>query len=110
MAALALTVQNCALTGLEPVYVPANAEGNYFANDGKTLLHVVNAGVADITVTIDSPVLCNQGFAHDEAVVVPAGKERMIGPFTPSRFNANGVVNVSYSDVTDVTAAAIKVE
>lgn len=110
MTALALTVQNCALSGLEPAYSAANADGNYFSNDGKTFLHVVNAGDADITVTIDSPVLCNQGFAHDEAVVVSAGEARMIGPFPPARFNANGVVNVSYSDVTDVTVAAVKVE
>lgn len=109
MAASAITVQTCNLDGLETTYAAANADGNFFTNDGKTFLHVKNGDAADKTVTIDSPVDCNQGYTHDEAIVVTAGEERMIGPFPPSRFNSSGVVNVTYTDVTSVTVAAIKV-
>ncbi|MBF0406470.1 MAG: hypothetical protein HQM10_03890 [Candidatus Riflebacteria bacterium] len=109
MSASEITVQSSGLSGLEATYEAANADGNTFTNDGKTLIHVKNGGGSDITVTVDSPVQCNQGFTHDPTVVVTAGENRFIGPFPPSRFNSEGKGSVSYSGVTDVTVAVIKV-
>lgn len=107
-----LLVQEVVLTGLAPDYVAAAAGGDYFANDGKTFLECKNASAGIITVTIDSPTLCNQGATHDVVVAVPVTTgHRMIGPFARGRFNdANGRVQVTYSGVTTFTVAAIKVD
>lgn len=107
----ALTVQDIALTGLAPSYVAADATGNYFTNNtGRTFLHVKNGGAAAINVTVDSQQLCSFGYDHNVVVSVPAGGERMIGPFVTTRWNdANGRVNVSYSAVTSVTVAAFQI-
>jgi hypothetical protein len=110
MSAAALTVQAAALAGLNPAYVAANVDGNFFLNSGKEYLHVKNGGASPITVTINSQVNCNQGFDHDAVVSIPAGGERIIGPFPKDRFNdASGYVQAAYSGVTSVTAAAITV-
>jgi len=109
MAATALTVQSMVNTGLEATYAACNADGNYFTNNGETFLHVINGSGGDITVTVDSPTECSQGETHDIAVVVTAGEERMIGPLNQSRFNDDdGRAQVTYSGVTSLTAAAIK--
>ncbi len=104
-----ILVQEVLLTGLEETTQAAAAGGDYFVNDGKTVLHVINGSAGDITVTVDSPKECNQGFTHDAAVVVTAGEERFIGPFDRKRFNdANGRVQVTYSGVTSLTVAALR--
>ena len=103
----ALTIQTSSLTGLNPSYVAAAGGGDTFVNDGATVLHVKNGGGSSINVTADQTVACNYGFDHDNVVSVPNGGERIIGPFSPNRFGAT--VSISYSGVTTVTVAAIKV-
>lgn len=106
-----LTVQTISLTGLEPTYAAAAAGGDEFPNDGRTFLHVKNTNAATRTVTINSRSNCDQGFDHDPAVVIDATTgDTMIGPFDTARFNdpATGRVSVTYSAVTGVTVAAIK--
>jgi hypothetical protein len=109
MAATALTVQEITLAGLTPAYVAANAEGNYFNNDGRAYLEVVNGGVDPVTVTINSIALCSYGFDHNTEVIVSNGVTKKIGTFPPGRFNdASGRVNVTYSGVTSVTVGVFK--
>jgi len=103
-----LNVQKASLTGLTPVFVLADKDGNSFTNDGKVILYIKNGGDSPVTVTIDSQHLCNYGFDHNVVVVIPATEERIIGPFRQDRFNdATGKVVVAYSGVTSVTVAAI---
>lgn len=104
-----LTVQTPSLTGLDPTLTAASGGGDEFVNDGATVLHVKNGGGGSINVTVDSQTPCSQGFDHDVVVAVPAGAERLIGPFPQARFNdANGKAQVAYSGVTSVTVAARK--
>ncbi len=84
----ALVVASITLAGVAPALVAAAAGGDTFANDGDTYLHVKNAGAGACNVTVDSVALCSQGFDHNVAVNVPAGAERIIGPFAPARFGA----------------------
>lgn len=105
-----LTVQDSAVSGLAPSYGAAAGGGDSFPNDGKTVLHVKNGGGGSITVTVDSQAQCSFGFDHNEAVVVGAGADKILGPFPPKRWNdSNERVNVTYSGVTSVTVAAIRV-
>lgn len=105
----ALTVQQAAQTGIVVAFVAAAGGGDSFVNDGRTYLHVKNGGGGSINVTVDSVRACDQGGDHDVVVAVGAGAEKVIGPLDPVRFNgAGGAVAVSYSAVTTVTVAAVK--
>lgn len=113
-----LEVQDLSEAGLEPEYDSADVAGDVFADDGtqRTFLHVKNGGGDPITVTVtaqetERPVP-GMGIMTkaDLEVEVPAGEERMIGPFAPDAFKtASGTVEVEYSAVTSVTVAAIRV-
>jgi hypothetical protein len=108
----ALTVQDVTRSGLTPTFAAATSTGDSFANNGSTFLYVKNGHTAAQSVTVDSqyaplPV----GTAQSDAVVsVAAGGEALIGPFPTRSFNdADGLVQVTYSGVTALTVAAIKV-
>ncbi|WP_298272227.1 hypothetical protein [Geobacter sp.] len=105
-----LAVQKVSQTGLAPAYLAADVAGDEWTNGGRSMLHVKNGSAAAVTVTIDSVKSCDQGFDHDVQVSVPAGSERLIGPFEPRRFNnASGRCKASYSAVASVTVAALEV-
>lgn len=108
-----LTVQRPTTAGANITLAAAAGGGDSFANDGRTLFQVTNGSGGAITVTFDSPRTCDFGLAanaaHDLAISVPAGESRYIGPFVQGRFNdaSTGRVQVTYSDVTTLTVAAI---
>lgn len=105
-----LAVQKVVVTGLTPSYAAAAAGGDQFANSGKAMIHAKNASAGSLTVTVNSQTNCSQGFDHDAAVAIPAGQERMIGPFPKGRFDdANGNVQITYSGVTSLTVAVVEV-
>lgn len=109
MAQLAL--QTPVQTGLAPSLVAAAAGGDAAQAGDTTFLIVKNASGGAITVTINSQVLCNQGTDHDLVVSVPATTgERWIGPLPPSRFaDASGNAVITYSGVTSLTVAVVRV-
>lgn len=100
------------LEGVALGAVAADVGGDSFPNTGKTLFYVKNGSGASITATFDAPNADNFGIvndAHDQAVAVAAGAERLIGPFPKHRFNdANERVQVAYSGVTSLTVAPIE--
>jgi hypothetical protein len=106
-----LTVQTTDLDGVVPSYVAAAGGGDEFPNDGRTMLHLKNGSGGAITVTVDALVDCDQGFNHDSVTSVGAGAEAMIGPFDIRVFNNQTTQRaaITYSDVTTLTIAAIKV-
>ena len=104
-----LTVQEISLDGLTPTFSAADANGNYFSGSGKEFVYVKNGGSSAITVTIASQQPCNQGEIHNVEVSVAASGEAMIGPLPEARFeDSSGHINISYSDVTSVTVAVIR--
>ena len=104
-----LTVQVISLLGIVPSLTAAAAGGDAFLNSGREYLHVKNGGGASIDVTVDSVAVCNQGVDHNAVVAVAAAAEKLIGPFPKARFNdAAEKVQVTYSGVTTVTVAAVR--
>jgi hypothetical protein len=103
-----LNVQNISLSGLEETLAAADAAGDTFRNNEKTVLVVNNGSAAVITVTIKAQRKCDQGFLHDQAVNVAAGKKLRMGPFPANRFNdqANNA-KVEYSAAAGVTVATV---
>lgn len=105
-----LTVQKISLAGLKPAYQAAAVAGDEFENNGKTFYHVKNGSATAKAITFDSVKPCDQGFDHDVVVNIPAGEERLLGPFAPERFNNQSrQVKVTYSSVDLLTVAAISV-
>jgi hypothetical protein len=90
--------------GAAPVFTAVSA-ADVLVNNGNSYYHVKNGGASPDTVTVDSVAPCNYGFDHDYSVSVPAGQERLLGPFPISRFGNN--VNVTHSFITTVTAALV---
>jgi hypothetical protein len=108
MAATALTVQNIVRTGLNPTFSAANADGHYFTNDGKkTFIYVKNGSGGSITVTLDITQTVDGQEVTDRTVAIPAGEERVIGPFPVAYYGASA--NITFSGVTSLTIAAMKV-
>ena len=107
-----LSVQSVVRAGMTPSYASAGASGDVFAWSQNAFLHVKNGSASSITVTIASqldpaPV---GAVAQDLTVTIGAGAEKMIGPFyAPAYKNADGNVEVTYSDTTTVTVAALTV-
>lgn len=109
------TVLNIAKTGLTPAYV-AVAASDQFPNpsDERTFLHVKNGSGASINVTITAQKTTAKvpgvGVVtiSNLVVAVPAGAERVIGPFSDAYTDANGNVVVGYSATATVTAAAVR--
>jgi|LAHU01.1.fsa_nt_gb hypothetical protein len=110
MARTALTEQTVTSSGLEATYTAANADGNKFNNTSRTLFHVKNASVGDVTLTFNTPGTVDGLAVGERTVVCSAGEERFWRG-QPSIYNQPstdaGMVYVDYSAVTDVTVAVL---
>lgn len=108
-----LTVQEVTRAGAILTYAAAAGGGDKFAPTIDTWLRVINGGGGSITVTVVTPnTLVSDVAIGDVAVSVGAGVTKDIGPF-PAELFANptdGLADVTYSGVTTVTVAAVKLK
>jgi hypothetical protein len=100
-----LTVATPTDAGTAFTPVAATSGGDSFLNSGREFFFIVNGSADPVVVTFDSPGTCNfelkANAAHDLVVHVLAGAEKIIGPFSQTRFNdASGYVHVTYDAVT----------
>lgn len=106
-----LTTQDVVFAGLTPSYAACTGGGDTFTADNDTFIHVKNGSAGALTVTITPQATSVGGQAITPiAVSIPAGQERMIGPFPPAFFNnpSTGVGSITYSGVTSLTIAVIR--
>jgi hypothetical protein len=105
-----LTVQETLDSGTVPTYTAAAADGNSAENLLGMRFYVKNDGIASINVTVKGQANCSQGFRHDQVVAVPNDDvPKEIGPFRNDRYlNRDGLIEISYSAVTDVSVAAVR--
>jgi len=106
-----LTLQEVVASGVEPTYTAANSEDTVKVNTAqRNFLHVKNGGGSSINVTITAVKTSArvQGVGvvtvGDLVVSVPAGEERIIGPFTEAYMDTDGEVTIEYSGTSSVTA------
>lgn len=108
----AIATQNIVPAGVAPSYAAANGGGDTFVPDKDTFLHVKNGSGGALTVTVAVPGTERYGVATaDLAVSVPAGAERMMGPFPADVFADSSIAGsaaVTYSGVTSLTIGAFK--
>ena len=109
-----LTVQETAEDG-GITFGAADSNGDEFVNDGRTLLAVKNGGGSSVTVTVTAQNTSTR-VKHwgditkaNGGAAVAAGGIDLFGPFPSRPFNdADGKVQVTYSGVTSVEVAAVK--
>lgn len=113
MANIAWAVQQITEKGITPTYnTPTITDTYQIPNDGRTFVHVKKTGANACNVTALSQGTVGPGnlTIGNEVISVPATTgDRMIGPFPPSIFNdGSGLVNVTFSEVTGLTAAVLR--
>lgn len=113
----ALSIQPILVTGLAASYAAATGGGDTMAHSSsaRRVLHVKNAGVGSINVTITKqistvrvPGVASALAVADLVVAVANGAEKFIGPFSDAYGDSSGNVNISYSGVSSVTVAALE--
>ncbi|MBP2232565.1 hypothetical protein J2847_005894 [Azospirillum agricola] len=109
-----ITAQTTSEAGAALTYSAAGSSGDSFTNTGKELLHIKNGAGSPVTLTIKSrnATPSPDGFGPvskpDRTVTVPAGGDRIVGPFPLKAFNdSNSRVSMTYSSATSVSAAII---
>ncbi len=111
-----LSTQTIVRTGLAPTYAAAAGGGDAMETGDDMFLHVKNTsgGAITVTVAIGASQSTISGVAYtNTAVSVPATTgDRMIGPISsiPYKDGTTGLATITYSGVTNLTVAAIKLQ
>ena len=105
-----LTALQITNTGTDYVSTAADVAGDKVAPGDNVFIQVANGGGGAITVTVNSVRPSDQGTDEDLVVSVAAGAAKRIGPLPANRFasTSDGLVSWTYSGVTTVTVAAVK--
>lgn len=109
MAEISVQAVTRAGTGLNPTYSAANGGGDTVKTGETTFLHVKNGHTSPQTVTIVTPNDYEGLAVSDLAIAVPNAGERMIGPIDDVFRASNGFASITYSGVTALTVAAIRI-
>lgn len=111
-----LTTQQITPAGITPTYAGATGGGDKIVPGPTTFLHVKNTSGTSTVVTIDDALSVGPSggsqFNPDLAVTVPITTgDKMIGPLSAERFQAvsDGLVAVTYSQVSGITVAAVRI-
>lgn len=114
-----LTRQTIIEAGLTPTFAACAGGGDVVDNsDGMTFLYVKNASAGSITVTIaaasGAASVADPKFGtltkSAVAKVILAGADAIIGPFKKQGFNnSSEQLAITYSGVTTLTIAALKI-
>ena len=111
-----LTTQQITPAGVTPTYAAATGGGDKIVPGPTVFLHVKNTSGTSTIVTLDDPRSASPAgasqFNPDVAVTVPITTgDKMIGPLSAERFESpsDGLIAVTYSQVTGISVAAIRV-
>lgn len=103
-----LTSQEIVRAGVEPSYAACAGGGDEFVNTSKEFVHIKNGAGATQTVTFATPATVDGLAVANRDVAIPAGEERMIGPFPASTYSdANAKVQMTYDAVVTLTIAVV---
>ena len=111
MATIRKAVQQIGRGGVAPAYTGSLTTSDDYAvsNDGRTVLHFLKTGAGACTVTIETPAKVSGLDLEEQEITVPATSgDIMAGPFPPSVFNAGGDLSITFSNVTGLTFAALR--
>lgn len=103
-----ITVQTISRSGLEATYQACAGGGDKFVNTGVEFIHIKNVDVADKTLTMALQATVDGQSVAAKTVVITAGEERLVGPFPTAYNDSQSKVNLTYSAVTSLTIAVLK--
>ena len=107
-----LTVQDVTRLGVATTYAACTSGGDKFLPSENTFIQVKNASGGALTVTVAAAKVPAPNLTITFAAVsIPATTgDKMIGPFPADVFAAaaDGLAAITYSGVTSLTIAAIK--
>ncbi|MFE2021302.1 hypothetical protein ACFW9O_24970 [Streptomyces sp. NPDC059499] len=104
----ALAAQSVALAGSVPTYAAAAGGGDTAPVGSNLLLHVINGGGSSVTVTLVTPGTSGGLAIADAAVAVAAGASAFVPLRSVYRNSVTGRAAITYSGVTSVTAAVLR--
>jgi hypothetical protein len=105
-----LATQQIQITGPAITLVAAAGGGDTVTPSDRTFLWVKNGSGSPITVTVVTPGTYYGQAIADVPISVPATTgERMIGPLDFRLADTNQVVSITYSGVTSLTVAAVRI-
>lgn len=110
-----LSPQSATTAGITPTFNAVAAGGDVFANNGKTLIEIVNSsGANSYTVTATTPRTVDGEPVADRAISVGTSARVVAGPFPVLTFNnSSGQVALSYTGsapATDLTVAIYRID
>lgn len=111
-----ITAVNTSDSGADIAFTAAAGGGDQFLNAANTVLLVKNedASSKDVTITAQSTSVNTPGYGPttkaDTVHTVAAGETAIIGTFGSRAFNdSSGYVQITYSAVTSVSVAVLKI-
>jgi hypothetical protein len=109
----AINIKTPSLAGVSLAYTAAESGGDYIENDGNVLVFFRLNGATACTITHQpvNPPAPGTAFTALTATLSTSGSTVVFGPFPQGQHNdANGRVNFTYSDATDLTVSAVRLE
>lgn len=104
------TPEQLARSGTTPTFTAADVAGDRFMNDGRTFVRFKNTNAAARTVTFAIPITVDGQTVPGKALTVPATTGDVTSDvFPPEYNNATGEVTFTYSAVTDLTIAVMRI-
>lgn len=90
--------------------VAAAAGGDQFVNTGREVIYLKNTNASTRTITVVTGGTAGGVGIADISFSIAQNEEKLYGPLDPRIFNnSNGMVQITYSGVTNLTVAVIKV-
>lgn len=101
--------QQIAPGGVAPTYNSA-ASGDKFVPDDRTFLHVKNGDASSHSITVGAIGSISGLTIENLVVAVPAGTEKVIGPFPRGTFAdpSDELAHITWSATTSMTWAALR--
>lgn len=103
-----LSAQDLPLGGLQPTYAAATGGGDTAPVGDKLVLHVRNGGAGSITVGAVTPGTVGNLAVGDAALAVAAGEDGFLPLNRVYRDPTSGRAPITYTGVTSVTVAVLK--
>ena len=105
-----LTAKGAARTANKITQAAADVAGDDFVTTGAEAVLIENGSASPITVTVVTPATVDGLAVADREIIIPAGEMHLCGPWPRGVYgDANHKVSLTYSDVTSLTVAVLRI-
>lgn len=105
-----LTSQQMSTAGAAVTYTAVSASDTFPVGNGRTFIHIKNAGGSPDTVTLVTAGTVGPSLAiADLSFSCTNGQERFVGPIDPALFGVDGIGTITHSFTTSVTCAVVTI-